>query len=158
MGRRSHSGGVRVVGSHGIEFTFWLNGQRYRPTVSRVPNELNLRGARQDPAAIKGRIANHRFVLHDEFPEYRFKPRRDSSEPPAARADAITCDQMFDAFLAHCQMRVEMKDLARSTLIDYRRILERVWSPPHRAAAHRAGALLELGGGGPRAHEKQENI
>src|SRR5665213_231698 len=41
MGRRSLTGGVRAKGDDRIEFTFVYNGQRYRPTLPRIPSEAN---------------------------------------------------------------------------------------------------------------------
>jgi hypothetical protein len=40
-----------------------------------------------------------------------------------------TCNQVFDAFLRHCDMRVASKDMAYSTSNSYRKILNRNWRP-----------------------------
>lgn len=40
-----------------------------------------------------------------------------------------TCNEVFDRFLAHCELRVSKDDMALSTLVSYREILDRVFRP-----------------------------
>jgi len=122
MGRRSLTGGVRAKGDDRIEFTFVYKGQRYRPTLSRIPSEANLRRARQQLADIKDRIRHGTFVFADEFPDYRYTdelaaiPITESDAPKTVAKQDRTCDQVFDSFIKHCEMRVAHKDMAFSTL------------------------------------------
>jgi integrase len=37
--------------------------------------------------------------------------------------------KVFDDFIAHCEMRVAMNDMAFSTLNGYRKILDSLWKP-----------------------------
>ncbi len=127
MGRESVTGGVRAKGKNRIEFTFTYEGKRYRPTLRRAPTEANLRRARVQLEAIKLRIDTDTFSFTDEFPDYRFESRL--SEAQNAKAARLTCNQVFDAYLAHCEMRVAMNDMAFSTFHGYQRILDAVWRP-----------------------------
>ncbi len=127
MGRKSHSGGVSAKGSDRIEFTFVYRCKRYRPTLARVPSEANLRRARVQLADIKARIKAGTFNFAEEFPEYRFKD--DLEEVREEKARKLTCNEVFNAFLGHCEMRVKMNDLAFATLNGYRKILDAVWRP-----------------------------
>jgi hypothetical protein len=63
----------------------------------------------------------------EEFPDYRFLDNL--AEVQAAKAARPTCGQVFDAYLAHCEMRVAMHDMAFSTCQSYRRLLDAVWRP-----------------------------
>ena len=131
MGRRSLTGGVRAKGDR-IEFTFFYQGQRYRPTLPRIPSEANLRRARQHLADIKGRIKQGTFVFSEEFPDYRYAEEQALADAAAGVPQAPkerTCNQVFDAFLKHCEMRVAQKDMAFATLDGYRKILNRTWRP-----------------------------
>ncbi len=123
MGRRSITGGVTAKGERRIQFEFWFEGVRYRPTLPRTPTETNLRRARDQVAGIKARIAAGTFWFVEEFPEFR--NLKDVPYEGAPR----TCNQVFDAFLAHCESRVSKNDLATITLAYYRRILNRTWRP-----------------------------
>ncbi|MEJ1962897.1 MAG: DUF3596 domain-containing protein [Gammaproteobacteria bacterium] len=139
MGRRSQSGGVGPKGRHRIEFTFFYDGKRYRPTVKRPPTEANLRRARIQLEAIKTRIEAGTFSFVEEFPGYKFKD--ELPEVKAAEAAEVerkkqarkpkpkTCNDVFKAFLDHCEMRTKMNDLAFSTFEGYEQILDSVWSP-----------------------------
>jgi hypothetical protein len=96
MGRRSLTGGVRVKGDDRIEFTFVCKGQRYRPTLPRIPSEANSRRARQQLAEIKRRIKQGTFVFGDEFPDFRYTdelpntPESSSGDPrDAAKQERI---------------------------------------------------------------------
>ena len=117
-------------------------GKRCRPTLLRSPTEANLRRARQQLADIKDRIRHGLFNFAEEFPEYkhgakltsdlevlpRALPPEDPSPPDADPTDRI-CNDVFDAFLDHCEMRVTTHDLAYATLVGYRKILNRTWRP-----------------------------
>lgn len=71
MGRRSITGGVTAKGPRRIQFEFWFEGVRYRPTLLRTPSEANLRQARRQLAGIKARITTGTFSFAEEFPEFR---------------------------------------------------------------------------------------
>lgn len=128
MGRKSVSGGVNPKGSDRIEFTLIYKGKRYRPTIERAPTEANLRRARLQLQAIKAKIKDGTFSFRDEFPNYRYQDELPDPKPEPPQPKP-TCNEVFDAYLAHCEMRVEMNDLAFSTCQDYRRILKSVWRP-----------------------------
>jgi len=49
--------------------------------------------------------------------------RRSPTETPR------TCAQVFDAFLVHCESRLDKDDLAAVTVASYRKILNRFWRP-----------------------------
>ena len=82
-------------------------------------------------------------VPTDEMPEADFEEILAEPLPPAIEcapasaptAEAVadvpkkTCSQVFKSFLAHCQARVAMNDMAYSTYSSYRQILESVWEP-----------------------------
>ena len=123
MGRKSTTGGVAAAGPERIQFTFTLEGVRYRPTWLRTPTEANLRQARKQLAAIKARIAAGTFSFAEEFPDYVHLNRVPRSGSPR------TCHQVFDEFLAHCTARVSKNDLAAATWTSYRRLLNGVWRP-----------------------------
>ena len=69
MGRKSVTGGVCAKGSDRIEFTFWYQGKRYRPTLARAPTEANLRRARVQLDGIKAKIKAGTFSFLEEFPD-----------------------------------------------------------------------------------------
>jgi Arm DNA-binding domain len=71
MSRKSRTGGVTAKGKRRIQFEFWLDGTRYRPTLPRIPTEANLRRAREQLAAIKERIRAGTFSFAEEFPNFR---------------------------------------------------------------------------------------
>jgi integrase len=123
MGRRSITGGVTAKGQGRIQFELWFEGVRYRPTLVRTPTEANLRRAREQLAGIKARITAGIFSFAEEFPEFR--SLKDVPHQGAPR----TCNQVFDAFIAHCESRVVKNDLATVTLACYRRILDAAWRP-----------------------------
>lgn len=127
MGRKSVTGGVRAKGTDRIEFTFVYQGKRYRPTLMRAPTEANLRRARVQLEVIKGKIKAGTFSFLEEFPDYRYQDELD--EVKRGQAKLLTCSNVFDAFIAHCEMRMAMNDMAYSTLAGYRDILDAVWRP-----------------------------
>jgi len=52
-----------------------------------------------------------------------------SSSGEGSRRKPETCNQVFDRFIAHCELRVSKEDMALSTLNGYREILDRVFRP-----------------------------
>ena len=96
---------------------------RYRPTLLRAPTETNLRRAREHLVGIKERIAAGTFSFAEEFPDFLHLKRVPDKGCPR------TCAHVFDAFLAHCEARVEKDDLATVTLTSYRKILNGIWRP-----------------------------
>ena len=135
MGKKAKFSGVRAKGTDRIEFEFWYNGVRYRPTLERVPSEANLRRSYKQLVDIKLRIKTGTFNFEEEFPDYRFKgvlPSADGSkngEKEVEERKPETCNQVFDRFIAHCELRVSKDDMALSTLNGYREILDRVFRP-----------------------------
>lgn len=145
MGRRSLKGAVRAAGKDRIEFTIYYQGKRYRPTLERNPTEANLRRARAQLQGINERIASGTFNFAEEFPDYRFRhklPEASSDAPsliedpePLTAPQSLmeppkkSCGDVFSDFLSHCEMRVAMNDMAYSTLVSYRKILNNVWRP-----------------------------
>jgi integrase len=125
MGRKSITSGVRPKGKDRIEFDFEFEGKRYRPTVRRPATDGTLRRALQQLEGIRERIANGTFSFADEFPDFRFVQKVDSS----ARAGARTCNEVFDDFLQHCESRMAKNDLAFVTVDGYRKMLKQVWRP-----------------------------
>jgi len=123
MGRRSQSGGVAPIGTRRIRFDFMFEGRRYRPSVRRTPTDANLRRAREQLAGIKARIDSGTFSFVDEFPHFR-----DLASVPDS-GQSRTCDDVFDAFLDHCESRRAKNDLAPITLSTYRRVLDHFWRP-----------------------------
>jgi integrase len=127
MGKKSLLSGVQAKGVDRIQFDFEFDGTRYRPTLKRVPSEANLRRAYKQLLEIKQRINNGTFNFGDEFPDYRYKIAY-----PAASDDSKTpetCNEVFDKFIAYCEHRVSMDDMALSTLNGYREILDRIFRP-----------------------------
>jgi integrase len=123
VGRKSMTGGVAPAGPDRIQFTFKFEGVRYRPTLLIVPSEANLRRARQQLARIRQSIARGTFSFAEEFPEFRYLEQVPSEGSPR------TCNEVFDAFLAHCQARLDKNDLASVTVASYRRVLNSAWRP-----------------------------
>lgn len=127
MSRKAELSGVRAKGSDRIQFDFEFEGVRYRPTIKRIPNEGNLRRAHKQLIDIKNRIARSMFKFEEEFPDYRFKASLPTKDKDGRKEE--TCGDVFDRFLAHCELRVGMDDMAFSTLDSYRDILEGVFRP-----------------------------
>jgi integrase len=96
---------------------------RYRPTISAAPTESNLQRARAKLRRIKARIAAGTFSFNEEFPAYRYKHRL------ARSFSTQTCNDVFDAYLAHCAARLAKLDLAYATLASYRRVIDSIWRP-----------------------------
>jgi integrase len=123
MGRLSTPGGVRAKGASRIQFDFNYLGMRYRPTILTEPTERNLQRARAKLKRIKARIANCTFSFAEEFPTYRYLHRL------AHSFSSQTCNDVFDAYLAHCEARLDKLDLAFATVASYRRVLDSIWRP-----------------------------
>ena len=123
MGRKSITGGVMPAGLDRIRFDFTVDGHRFRPTLSWIPNETNLQRARTHLARIKAQIAAGTFCFSDEFPRYRGLQKF----PPTLQHR--TCGQMFDDFLRHEEARLARGDLAAATVASHRKILDHVWRP-----------------------------
>jgi len=127
MGKKAGLIGVQAKGTDRIQFDFRIKGVRYRPTVYRKPTEANLRRAHEQLRDIKARIKSGTFNFDEEFPDYRFKDELPS--PPGSDKNAESCGDVFNKFLAHCEMRVLMDDMAFSTLDGYREILDVIFRP-----------------------------
>jgi hypothetical protein len=123
MGRKSITGGVAPAGAARIQFDFYIDRVRFRPTIRWIPNEANLRRARTYLARIKAQIAAGTFCFADEFPDYQHL--RQVPVPLSAR----TCGEVFDAFLRHDEGRLARDDLAASTVASHRQILNHDWRP-----------------------------
>jgi hypothetical protein len=106
MGRKSITGGVAPAGPARIQFDFYIDRVRFRPTIRWIPNEANLRRARAYLARIKAQIAAGTFCFADEFPDYQHL--HEVRVPLSAR----TCGEVFDAFLRHDEARLARGDLA----------------------------------------------
>ena len=121
---------VHAKGPNGIQFTIWYKNKRYRITVARASTEANLRRAHKQLKEIDARIADGTFNFAEEFPDFRDlnKLPREPGTATAAQAKR-TCNQVFDAFLRHCEMRVANNDLAYSTYTNYRRLINHNWRP-----------------------------
>ena len=129
MGKKAELSGVRAKGTDRIEFEFHFEGARYRPTLKRVPNEANLRRAYKQLVDIKNRIRLGIFKFEEEFPNYRYKDGLTTTTCGKEDGSAETCNEVFDRFIAHCELRVNKDDMAFSTLEGYREILDRVFRP-----------------------------
>jgi integrase len=125
MAKKALLSGVRARGSDRIEFDFEFNGVRYRPTLERIPTEANLRRAYKQLQDIRERIVRGTFNFEEEFPDYRFK----AAMPGKEAKKVETCGEVLDRFLADCEMRVAMDDMAFSTLDGYRDILNVIFRP-----------------------------
>ncbi len=115
--------GVRAKGTSRIQLDFNYDGIRYRPTISAAPTESNLQRARARLKRIEARIAAGTFSFNEEFPAYRYKHRL------ARSFSTQTCNDVFDAYLAHCAARLAKRDLAYATLASYRRVIDSIWRP-----------------------------
>jgi integrase len=115
--------GVRAKGTSRIQLDFNYAGTRYRPTTSAAPTESNLQRARSKLKRVKVRIANGTFSFAAEFPNYRYRDRL------ARSFSTQTCNDVFDAYLAHCAARLAKLDLAYATLASYRRVIDWIWHP-----------------------------
>lgn len=128
MGKKASLPGIRARGIDRIEFDFEFEGARYRPTLLRTPSEANLRRAYKQLLDIKRRIDLGLFKFEEEFPDYRFK----AAMPAENKGDEATkapetCDEVFNKFIAFCEVRVSKEDMAPSTLEGYRDILDRIF-------------------------------
>ena len=119
MGKKSLLSGVQAKGSDRIQFDFEFEGTRYRPTLTRIPSESNLRRAHKQLLDIKKRIERGTFNFQEEFPGYRYKASLAVTDEEDAKVE--TCNDVFDKFLAYSEHRVSMDDMALSTLNGYRR-------------------------------------
>ena len=106
-----------------IQLDFNYDGTRYRPTLAAAPTESNLQRARTRLGCIKARIAAGTFSFNEEFPAYRYKHRL------ARSFSHQTCNDVFDAYLAHRGARLAKLDLAYATLASYRRAIDSTWRP-----------------------------
>ncbi|HEY0941890.1 MAG TPA: DUF3596 domain-containing protein [Steroidobacter sp.] len=122
MGKRTISGGVVPAGNR-IRFDLRIDGKRFRPTVRWFPNEINLKRAGGLMLIYKAQIAAGTFSFANSFPEYRCRKRL------GLAPQTLTCSEVFDRFLAHCEARVSRDDLAPSTAASYRQILNHTWRP-----------------------------
>ena len=120
---------VRAKGPNRIQFTIWYNNKRYRITVIRPSTEANLRRARKQLEDIEARTAEGTFSFAEEFPDSRKLHNLPTGPAPTAPGKARTCNQVFDAYLRHCEMRVANNDLAYSTFNSYRQAINRNWRP-----------------------------
>ena len=120
MGRSPIRGGARPKGASRIQLDFNYAGMRYRPTIAAVPTEANLQRARAKLRRIKVRIAAGTFSFNEEFPAYRYKHRL------ARSFSRQTCNDVFDAYLTHCEARLAKLDLAFATVASYRRVLDSI--------------------------------
>ena len=111
---------VRAKGPNRIQFTIWYNNKRYRISVTRPSTEANLRRARKQLEDIEARIADGTFSFAEEFPDSRNLHNLPTGPAATAPGKARTCNQVFDAYLRHCEMRVANNDLAYSTFNSYR--------------------------------------
>ena len=123
MGRLPIRGGARPKGARRIQLDFNYAGMRYRPTIAAVPNESNLQRARAKLRRIRARIAAGTFSFNEEFPAYRYQHR------PTRSFSNQTCNDVFDAYLVHCEARLAKLDLAYATLASYRRVIDATWRP-----------------------------
>lgn len=115
MGRRSESGGVRPH-RDGIQFDFWWQLERCRPTLNLKPTPANLRYASKLAEEIREKIRHGTFRMADYFPAYR------RAERPAA-GGARTVAQYIDLWLE------SSTDLSPSTRNGYRKAAKhwRTW-------------------------------
>ena len=123
MGSKWFTGGVVAASRGRIQFDFIFNGTRYRPSIKRPPSEANLRRARERLEVIKHQIHLGIFSFEEEFPDYRFLRRL------SCTSKARLCNEVFDAYLAHCEARRRRDDMAAATVRSYRKILNGVWRP-----------------------------
>lgn len=110
MGSEWFTGGVVAAPSGRIQFDFTFNGIRYRPSIKRPPSEANLRRARDRLEAIKHQIHLGTFSFEEEFPDYRLLRRLGGT------SGAQLCNDVFDAYLAHCEARLRRNDIKPESL------------------------------------------
>ncbi len=79
--------GKRAKGVDRIQLDFDFEGTRYRPTLKRIPSEMNLCRTHQQLLDIKKRIERGSFNFEDEFPDYRYKGARPAA--PLAACDFL---------------------------------------------------------------------
>jgi integrase len=130
--RGTCSGGITPRACAAIQYDFIFEGVRYRPSLRRIPTEVNLRRAREHLAAIKERIAAGTFQFVEEFPDYR---RIDAvMSTPSQRM----CGHVFDAFMNHCASLQRMGGMEAITVAGYRKIIDGIWRPTigHRNFLH----------------------
>jgi hypothetical protein len=94
-----------------------------QPSIKRPPSEANLRRARERLESIKHQIRLDTFSFEEEFPDYRLLHRLSGD------TKAGLCNDVFDAYLAHCESRLRRDDMAAATVRSYRKILDGVWHP-----------------------------
>ncbi len=123
MGSKWFTGGVVAAPRGRIQFDFILDGIRYRPSIRHPPSEANLRRARERIEVIKRQIDLGTFCFEEEFPDYRFLRRLRGTSKVGL------CDDVFDAYLAHCEARLQRQDMAAATVSSYRKILNGIWRP-----------------------------
>ncbi|MBS0417709.1 MAG: DUF3596 domain-containing protein [Proteobacteria bacterium] len=123
MGTKWFTGGVIAAPRGWIQFDFIFNGIRYRPTIKRPPSEANLRRARERLEAIKQQIRQGTFTFEEEFPDYRFLRHLTGT------SNARLCNDVFDAYLEHCEARLRRDDMAAATVRSYRNVLDSIWRP-----------------------------
>jgi hypothetical protein len=97
-------------GTDSVQFDFMFKGVRYRPSIKRPPSEANLRRARERLEAIKQQIRFGTFSFEEEFPDYRFLPR------VSGTSNTRLCNEVFDAYVAHCEARLQRGDMAGVTV------------------------------------------
>jgi len=122
-GRPSCSGGVEPVGPDRIRFDLTIDGKRIRPTKPWIPTEKNLREAREYRAYLKRCIAEGRFRLAEEFPEYACQ------HGERVPATTKSCADVFEGFLRHQETRVIRGEITQGTFDRHRQIINRVWRP-----------------------------
>ena len=130
MGRRSDGGVFEERGKVRIYFRY--RGQRLRPVLDLKWNERNRQTALRLVEEIRGKIRHGTFDLTAFFPEYRQGLARLGIE----RAAAPTFKDMAEAYLD------TLDELAPSTQVSYRRILEGHWYDP--LGDKRINAILPL--------------
>ena len=123
MGTKWFTGGVVAAPRGRIQFDFTVNGTRYRPSVKRPPSEANLRRARERLEAIKQQIRHGTFAFEDEF------PTTDFLQHLTGTSNARLCDDVFDAYLEHCEARLRRNDMAAATVRSYRKVVDCIWRP-----------------------------
>src|SRR4051812_21969928 len=89
-----------------IQSDFEFEGKRYRPTLKQTPTGSNLKRAQKQLDRIRAQIAAGTFSFVEEFPDYKFQGELE--EVRRAVAQKRVCNGVFDDFVSHRQMRVEM--------------------------------------------------
>lgn len=147
MGRRTTKGGVTPKGDR-IELTFFIGKKRYRPTIERAPNQVNLRQAAFRLKRIKEQVATGTFVFTEEFPDYKFI---DDVAPVTA---VTTFDATADLF------EKAIGDLQYATRESYRKILKSFWRKelgPREMISIKYSELAAIIGGHPWKSIKTRN-